>query len=122
MKRPVIASQRRSAGVAIRSFFARLRMAWKVLTGKVPVDALKKAQMVLSRPVPQAIQTRLTPIHLHSIAWAHGPDLSFAHDHIRRELCDGASRFILYTDEESFTEGGHIVSGDLYIYAKEANP
>lgn len=122
MKRPVIASQRRSAGVAIRSFFARVRMAWKVITGKVPVDALEKAQMVLSRPVPQAFQTQLTPVHLHSVAWAHGPDLSFAHDHIRRELCDGASRFILYTDEEGMTEDGHIVSGDLYIYAKEANP
>lgn len=107
-----------------RSFFARLRMAWRVLTGEVPVDALEKAQMVLSMPVPETrvVQTRLTPIHLHSVAWAHGPDLSFAHDHIRRELCDGASRFILYTDEESFSEGGHIVSGDLYIYAKEANP
>ena len=107
-----------------RSFRARFRMAWMILTGKVPVDALEKAQMVLSIPVPETrvVQTRLTPIHLHSVAWAHGPDLSFAHDHIRRDLCDGASRFILYTDEESFTEDGHIVSGDLYIYAKEARP
>lgn len=106
----------------IRSLLRRFRFAWKVLTGKVPVDALEKAQMILSAPVPQVVQTRLTPIHLHSVAWAHGPDLSFAHDHIRRELCDGASRFILYTDEESITEDGHIVSGDLFIYAREVNP
>lgn len=108
----------------IRSFFRCFRLAWKVLAGKVDADALEKAQMMLSMPVPETriVQTRLTPIHLHSVAWAHGPDLSFAHDHIRRELCDGASRFILYTDNESFTDGGHIVSGDLYIYVKEANP
>lgn len=108
----------------IRSLLRRFRFAWKVLTGKVPVDALEKAQMVLSMPVPETriVHTRLTPIHLHSIAWAHGPDLSFAHDHIRRELCDGASRYILYTDEESITDGGHIVSGDLFIYAREAQP
>lgn len=105
----------------IRSFFRRFRVAWKVLRGKVDADALEKAQMMLSMPVPQAVQTRFNLIHLHSVAWAHGPDLSFAHDHIRRELCDGASRFIFYTDKESFTEGGHIVSGDLYIYVKEAN-
>lgn len=111
-----------SAPSRFRSFLSRVRMAWKVITGKVPVDALEKAQMVLSMPPLETriVQTRLTPAHLRSSWWAHGPDLTHARDMVRRELCDAAAPYILYQDLPT-EDGGYQVTGELYI-CKEAHP
>ena len=106
-----------------RSFLSRLRMAWLVLIGKTapPASCSPCSSPSGGRCPDGADEGEHPPVRLRSSWWAHGPDLTHARDMVRRELCDGASRYILYTDEESCEDGGYIVSGDLYIYAKEAS-
>ena len=98
------------------SFLSRLRLAWLVLIGKVPVDALEKAQMVLNMPM-QVVHTSMSPVRLRSSWWAHGPDLTHARDMVRRELCDSAAPYILYQDLPT-EDGGYQVTGELNIYER----
>lgn len=106
--------------MAIRSFLRRLRTAWRVLTGGIDPNALEAAKMAASAPVP-VIRTALNPVHLRAKWWAHGPDLNFARGMVKRELMERAGAMIEYTEEQS-PDGGYYVSGDLYIYAREAKP
>lgn len=101
------------------SFFARLRVAWRILIGRIDPDAITKAQMVLNMPM-QVVHTSTSPVRLRSSWWAHGPDLTHARDMVRRELCDAAAPYILYQDLPT-EDVGYQVTGELYIY-KEANP
>lgn len=103
-----MANRRRGAGVAIRSFFSRLRIAWLVLLGKVEPSHNFKVFFPSSE---FSVST------LHSSCWVSPGNQQFARDMIRRELCDMAASYILYREEQT-PEGGYTCTGDLYIYVK----
>lgn len=105
-----MANRRRGAGVAIRSFLSRLRIAWRFLIGKADQTPFCPAELSVTT-------FSMLPIHLHSHLWASPGNQQFAHDMIRRELCDQAAAYILYREEQT-PEGGYTYTGDLYIYSK----
>lgn len=108
---PVIGDRRRGAAAAIRSFLSRLRIAWLVLIGK----ALPAHNFRVFYP-----SSGFSVSTLHSFCWVSDGNIAFAEEMIRRELCDQAASYILYREEQS-PNGGYDVSGDLYLYAREAS-
>lgn len=105
-----MANRRRGAGVAIRYFFSRLRIAWRFLIGKTVQPLFDPGELSVN-------QVPLRPIHLHSHLWASPGNQQFAHDMIRRELCDLAASYIIIREEQT-PDGGYTYTGDLYVYSK----
>lgn len=105
-----MANRRCGAGVAIRSFLSRLRVAWRFLIGK--------ADQAPFCPVELSVTTFSTlPIHLHSHLWASPGSQQLARDMILWDLIDRAASYIIFREEQT-PEGGYVCTGDLYIYSK----
>lgn len=105
-----MANRRCGAGVAIRSFLSRLRVAWRFLIGKADQAPFYPNELHVTT-------VSLLPVHLRARFWVSPGKQQFARDMIRRELCNQAASYILYREEQA-PEGGYTCTGDLYIYAK----
>lgn len=92
------------------SFWKRLRLAWRVLCGRL----LPAHNVVFSVP-----RSGFSRIHLHSSCWVSAGKRAFAEDMIRRELLDQVSPHILFTEDPSDENSGSTITGDLYIYVPE---
>lgn len=92
------------------SFWGRLRLAWRVLCGRL----LPAHNVVFSVP-----GSGFSGVHLHSSCWASEGKRAFAEDMIRRELFDLVSPYVLFTEDPSNDSSGATITGDLYIYVPE---
>ena len=92
------------------SFWKRLRLAWRVLCGRL----LPAHDVLFSVPA-----SGFSRVHLHSSCWVSAGNRAFAEDMIRRELLDRVSPYILFTEDPSNDNGGATITGDLYLYVPE---
>lgn len=101
------------------SFFARLRVAWRILWAKCPVFTAPPTEIVNAGKIVR--QPKLFPYRLSVQWWCPLEREAWAREHLARELCGDAEQFVRFYVEQDEETKSCTVRGELWVLTENAD-
>ena len=100
------------------SYFARLRVAWRILWAKGPVFTELPTEIVNAS---HTVSPKLSPYRLSVQWWCPLEREAWAREHLARELAGDAEQYVrFYVDKDEETQSC-TVRGELWVLAENAD-
>lgn len=100
------------------SFFARLRIAWRILWAKGPVFTAPPTEIVNAA---HAVSPKLSPYRLSIQWWCPLEREAWAREHLARELAGDAEQFVRFYVEQDEETQSCTVRGELWVLTENAD-
>lgn len=95
----------------MRSFFRRLRVAWRFLWGKGPIYT--------ELPEDLSVGASLMPFRIAAHWWCPADRVLWAKENLTEELCKNAREYVRFNVEEHEDSRSATVCGELWILREE---
>lgn len=100
------------------SFFERLRVAWRILWAKGPVYTRHPTELVNAG---RTVAPKLSPHRLSIQWWCPLEREAWAREHLARELCGDAERFVRFIVETDEETQSCTVRGELWVLTEQSD-
>ena len=100
------------------SFFARLRVAWRILWAKGPVFTEPPTEIVNAS---HTVSPKLSPYRLSVQGWCPLEREAWAREHLARELCGDAEQYVRFYVEKDEETQSCTVRGELWVLTENAD-